>query len=97
MDINNIKTAYFIGIGGIGMSALARFLNNRGVSVSGYDRTETTLTKNLVNEGINVHYEANTSLIPNNVDVVVYTPAVPEDFEEWKYIHENLSCKKIRF
>lgn len=89
MDINNIKTAYFIGIGGIGMSALARFLNNRGVSVSGYDRTETTLTKNLVSEGINVHYEANTSLIPSNVDVVVYTPAVPEDFEEWKYIYEK--------
>src|SRR5215510_1518784 len=78
-DIDKIKVAYFVGIGGIGMSAIARFFNSRGVKVSGYDRTETTLTKQLEAEGISIHYEQDIGLIPKDADLVVYTPAVPDD------------------
>ena len=67
---------YFIGIGGIGMSAIARFLHAQGHSVSGYDRTETPLTRQLAREGIPVHYIDNPLLIPPTVDMAVYTPAV---------------------
>lgn len=83
----NPSEVYFIGIGGIGMSALARYYNSRGIKVSGYDRTETNLTKALVSEGINVHYEAKPDSLPglaaaNNEVLYVYTPAVPQDFPE---------------
>lgn len=71
-------TYYFLGIGGIGMSALARFFNQRGDSVMGYDRTPSPLTEELVKEGISVHYDDNASLVPANADMVVYTPAVPK-------------------
>ena len=57
MPINKIKSVYFIGIGGIGMSALARYFHSKGVKVSGYDKTETSLTKELVASGIEIHYE----------------------------------------
>ena len=87
--IDKIKVAYFVGIGGIGMSAIARFLNSRGVRVSGYDRTETTLTKQLEAEGISIHYEPNVGLIPKNADLVVYTPAVPDDQEALIYYREH--------
>ncbi|BAV10355.1 UDP-N-acetylmuramate--L-alanine ligase [Filimonas lacunae] len=75
--LESIQRIYFIGIGGIGMSALARYFVSRGVRVSGYDRTETPLTKALVAEGIPVHYTEDITAIPLDVDVVVYTPAVP--------------------
>ena len=71
------------------MSAIARYLHQRGESVSGYDRTESKLTKTLEQEGISIHYTDDPSLIPNNIDIVVYTPAVPQSMEEWKHI-ENL-------
>jgi UDP-N-acetylmuramate--alanine ligase len=80
-DIEKIKVAYFVGIGGIGMSAIARFLNTRGVKVSGYDRTATTLTKQLEAEGISIHYEPDVESIPKDADLVVYTPAIPDDQE----------------
>jgi UDP-N-acetylmuramate--alanine ligase len=80
-DIDKIKVAYFVGIGGIGMSAVARFLNSRGVRVSGYDRTETTLTKQLQAEGISIHFQPDVGLIPKDADLVVYTPAIPDDQE----------------
>jgi UDP-N-acetylmuramate--alanine ligase len=80
-DIDKIKAVYFVGIGGIGMSAIARFLNSRGVRVSGYDRTPTTLTKQLEAEGISIHYEPGVELIPKDADLVVYTPAIPDDQE----------------
>jgi UDP-N-acetylmuramate--alanine ligase len=89
MDINNIKRIYFIGIGGIGMSALARYFKSIGVAVSGYDKTETTLTLQLVKEGIEVHYEDNIELIDKEVQVVVYTPAVPKDHKELNYYQQN--------
>ncbi len=85
MDYKNI---YFIGIGGIGMSALARYFKFTGYSVSGYDRTATTLTRQLESEGIEVHYEDNTDYIPKDKDatLVVYTPAIPEDMGELVYV-----------
>ena len=64
---------YFLGIGGIGMSALARFFKKRGDMVSGYDRTPSPLTEELEREGIAVHYDDNPSLIPANIDMAVYT------------------------
>ncbi|ANI90797.1 UDP-N-acetylmuramate--L-alanine ligase [Arachidicoccus ginsenosidimutans] len=71
------------------MSALARYFNSKGVEVSGYDRKETPLTKQLGNEGIKIHYEENIDLIPKNVDVVVYTPAIPATHKELVYYREN--------
>jgi UDP-N-acetylmuramate--alanine ligase len=83
---NNI---YFIGIGGIGMSALARYYNSIGVSVSGYDKTETILTKQLQEEGIDIHFEDNLNLIPRQVDFVVYTPAIPSNHSELNFYRNN--------
>ena len=80
---------YFLGIGGIGMSALARFFHQRGDTVSGYDRTETPLTRQLVEEGISVHYDDDPSLIPDNIDMVVYTPAVPTETAEFQYLKQK--------
>src|SRR5436190_16509851 len=88
-EIDKIKVAYFVGIGGIGMSAIARFFNSRGVKVSGYDRTETTLTKQLEAEGILIHYEPGVELIPKDADLVVYTPAIPEDQEALIFYREH--------
>jgi UDP-N-acetylmuramate--alanine ligase len=82
MNFNKINTIYFIGIGGIGMSALARYFNNRGVKVHGYDKTETDLTKKLVEEGCKIHYEDNINYIPENVDLAVWTPAIPKEMTE---------------
>ena len=75
---------YFLGIGGIGMSALARYFHRRGDSVSGYDRTPSPLTAELEAEGIAVHYDDNPDRIPSEVDLVVYTPAVPTDTREFQ-------------
>jgi UDP-N-acetylmuramate--alanine ligase len=84
-----LRGLYFIGIGGIGMSAIARYFNNRGFTVSGYDKKETALTKQLQQEGINIHYEENIDLLPENPAVVVYTPAVPAEHKELVYCREN--------
>ncbi len=89
MDINKISSIYFAGIGGIGMSALARCFNMRGVKVSGYDKTETALTKKLVEEGIEIHYEDDVNLLDKNVEVVVYTPAIPSSHKELNYFKDN--------
>lgn len=75
--LNNIQKIYFIGIGGIGMSALARYFKSRGATVSGYDKTPTPLTRQLEEQGIAIHYEERLDLIPKDVDAVVYTPAIP--------------------
>lgn len=77
---------YFLGIGGIGMSAIARFFHQRGDRVSGYDRTESPITQQLIAEGVPVHYDDNPSLVPEDTDLVVYTPAVPVDTAEYQYI-----------
>lgn len=89
MEIKDIKRVYFLGIGGIGMSALARYFNERGVAVSGYDKTETVLTKKLAVEGIAIHYEDNIEFIDKAAELVVYTPAVPKDHKELNYFLQN--------
>lgn len=86
---DNIQKIYFIGIGGIGMSALARYFKLRGVDVSGYDRTSTPLTRELEAAGIAIHYEERVDLIPKDVDAVVYTPAIPAQQAELVYYREN--------
>jgi UDP-N-acetylmuramate--alanine ligase len=75
----NSKTYYFIGIGGIGMSAIARYLNNNGHKVYGYDRTQTQLSIQLEQEGMNISYEDDPTCLPSNIDLVIYTPAIPKD------------------
>ena len=80
---------YFIGIGGIGMSALARYFHSKGNEVSGYDKTETALTKTLAQEGIPVHYTDDVNLIPKKVELVVYTPAIPKEQTELQYYNKN--------
>jgi UDP-N-acetylmuramate--alanine ligase len=87
--LDTIKNIYFIGIGGIGMSALARYFVSKGCTVSGYDKTKTILTEALSELGINIHYEDNTSLIDTKADVVVYTPAIPASHTELNYFREN--------
>lgn len=87
--IDKMSEVYFIGIGGIGMSAIARFFHSRGVRVSGYDKTPTPLTRELETSGIKVHYEENVELIPKKVDIVVYTPAIPAEHKELVYYREN--------
>src|SRR5687767_11879306 len=89
IDIRDIKKVYFIGIGGIGMSALARYFKFHGKEVSGYDKTETTLTNQLTEEGIPVHYEENVDLAPRDAGLIVYTPAVPKDHKELVYYQQN--------
>ncbi|MFN0214429.1 MAG: UDP-N-acetylmuramate--L-alanine ligase [Saprospiraceae bacterium] len=95
MEFNAIKKIYFIGIGGIGMSALARYFRLHGAEVHGYDRTETELTRALASEGMQVHYEDDVKQIPQGVDLVVWTPAVPKDHAElnW-FIERNYPLKK---
>ncbi len=85
------RNIYFIGIGGIGMSAIARYFKFKGLNVSGYDRTESELTDRLVSEGIPVHYEDDADFIPKDVEntLVVYTPAVPQDFGELVFAREG--------
>ena len=80
---------YFLGIGGIGMSALARYFKQRGDIVSGYDRTETELTRQLVAEGITIHYADDPSQIPDAIDLVIYTPAVPQQTAEFQYLQQK--------
>ena len=80
-----VSEVYFIGIGGIGMSALARFFHQQGAKVSGYDKTPTALTKQLEAEGIAVHYSEDLSRIPQRPGFVVYTPAIPATHQELVY------------
>lgn len=86
-----MKNVYFIGIGGIGMSAIARYYKFKGLEVSGYDRTPSDLTAKLQEEGIGVHFEDNIDYIPKDVEetLVVYTPAIPESLNELKYVREK--------
>ncbi len=88
MITKRLNKVYFLGIGGIGMSSLARYLNTAGTDVSGYDKTQTVLTNKLVDEGIAIHYEDLPENIPIDVDLVVYTPAIPSDLKEFIRIKE---------
>ena len=97
MTYNNY---YFIGIGGIGMSAIARYFKHQGFSVSGYDRTPSALTHALEEEGIGVHYDDDVNAIPKDVEhtFVIYTPAIPEDLGELQYVrsHGYALCKRSK-
>jgi UDP-N-acetylmuramate--alanine ligase len=88
-NIDGGLSIYFIGIGGIGMSALARYFNSKGVKVSGYDKTETVLTKQLIDEGIRVHYNDAIEEIDKSAAVVIYTPAIPKNHLGYNYCIEN--------
>src|SRR5687768_11202951 len=83
------RAIYFIGIGGIGMSAIARYFHSKGVAVSGYDKTPTDLTKELEAAGVPVYYNEDVKRIPKNVELVVYTPAVPDDHVELVYYRQH--------
>lgn len=93
MNLNQIHNVYFIGIGGIGMSALARYFQNIGKNVSGYDKTPTRLTDELIASGMNIHFEDSINSIPSNYYIentlVVVTPAVPVSHSEWNYFIER--------
>ncbi|MCR5130702.1 MAG: UDP-N-acetylmuramate--L-alanine ligase [Prevotella sp.] len=94
MEIKNIKSVYFIGAGGIGMSAIARYFMHCGMVVAGYDKTPSELTHRLEKEGMLIHYEENVSEIPHACKkpescLVVYTPAVPADHQELVYFREH--------
>lgn len=94
MKLEQIKAVYFVGIGGIGMSAIARYFISRGVVVAGYDKTRTELTEQLCKEGAQVHYEDNVELIPMQCrdkenTLVVYTPAIPSDHSELTFFREQ--------
>ncbi len=84
------RNIYFIGIGGIGMSAIARYYHQKGLKVSGYDKTPSELTHTLESEGIEVHYEDNISYIPKDIEstLVVYTPAIPKDMGELVHVQQ---------
>ena len=89
------ENIYMLGIGGIGMSALARYFKQCGCHVSGYDRTPSPLTRKLEEEGIGIHYTEDVSLLPEDIDLVVYTPAVPEDHAEWRWLSkQDVTCMK---
>ena len=99
MDLNQINNVYFIGIGGIGMSNLARYFKNLGKRVVGYDKTPSALTNELVESGITIHFEDAIDMIPKDFYVentlVVITPAVPITHSEWNYfIERNFEIKK---
>ncbi len=87
--LTNINRIYFIGIGGIGMSALARYFNTQGVFVSGYDKTPTPLTDDLQKEGIQIHFEDDLNQIDKEATVIVYTPAIPADHDELNFFKDN--------
>ncbi len=95
MSYENIHIVYFIGIGGIGMSALARWFHVNGKQVYGYDRTETPLTRKLTDEGMTIHYQDDPGMIPSpvldhmNQTLVVYTPAIPADHRELNFLREK--------
>ncbi len=95
MRTDRYKYIYFLGIGGIGMSAIARYFNAKGLPVWGYDKTPTPLTQALTDEGIHIHFEDDINLIPEEVKqnkdqtLVVLTPAIPSEHSEWQYLREN--------
>ena len=93
MNLNQIHNVYFIGIGGIGMSALARYFKTIGKQVSGYDKMPSALTNELIESGISIHFEDNIDLIPKDFFIentlVIITPAVPMGHSEWNYFLER--------
>lgn len=100
MNLNQIHNVFFIGIGGIGMSALARYFKSIGKKVSGYDKTPTVLTDELIASGMSIHFEDRIDLIPSDFytenTLVVITPAVPSSHSQWNYFLEREYTVKKR-
>ena len=95
MKLNEFNHVYFIGIGGIGMSAIARYFIAQGKKVSGYDMTQTVLTDHLTNEGMHIHYEDELSFIPRDIDLIIYTPAIPKDHKGFNHLlHTGIPMMK---
>ena len=94
MELKDLKAVYFVGAGGIGMSAIARYFIKKGLVVAGYDKTPSELTKHLETEGMLLHYHESVEDIPHACKqkdscLVIYTPAIPEDHQELKFFREN--------
>lgn len=94
MELKDIKAVFFVGIGGIGMSAIARYFLHIGVQVGGYDKTPSSLTRKLEEEGAQIHYEDSMSLVPKaflspESTLVVFTPAIPSTHTELTYFRDN--------
>ena len=94
MELNEIKAVYFIGAGGIGMSAIARYFLRKGIVVAGYDKTPSALTRQLESEGMLLHYEENLDEVPHvcrnpQSCLIVYTPAIPSEHQELTFFREN--------
>ncbi|MBK8956255.1 MAG: UDP-N-acetylmuramate--L-alanine ligase [Saprospiraceae bacterium] len=89
MQLDKLQTIYFLGIGGIGMSNLAWYFHKRGVKIYGYDKTPSPLTDSMQQHGIQIHFEDNQSLIPEDTDLVILTPAVPADLGELQFIQKK--------
>lgn len=94
MNTNTLKAVYFVGAGGIGMSALVRYFLSKGKAVGGYDRTASALTEKLRQEGADIHYEDNVALIPEvflnpATTLIVYTPAIPAEHKELTYFRKH--------
>lgn len=94
MELKDTKAVYFVGAGGIGMSAIARYFIHKGLVVAGYDKTPSKLTEQLEKEGMLIHYEENVDEIPHACKkpastLVVYTPAIPQEHKELVYFREN--------
>lgn len=94
MNIETIKSVYFVGAGGIGMSALVRYFLSKGKNVAGYDKTPSDLTETLIKEGADIHYDDDINMIPYNckdkeTTLVVFTPAVPDTHRELSYFRNN--------
>ena len=94
MELKEIKAVYFVGAGGIGMSAIARYFIRKGLVVAGYDKTPSDLTRQLEREGMLIHYEENVEEIPHACRdqkscLVIYTPAIPEEHEELVYFRDG--------
>ena len=94
MELTDIKAVYFVGAGGIGMSAIARYFLHRGVVVAGYDKTPSALTEQLEKEGMLIHYDEDIEKVPHacrnkDATLVVYTPAIPADHKELAHFREK--------
>ena len=96
MNLDLYKHIYFVGIGGIGMSALARYFNAKGMNVCGYDKVESDLCKELESEGINIHYSVGADNIPSKIKdadsdemLIIYTPAVSLENKELQFFKEK--------
>ncbi len=89
IDLKNISQVYFIGAGGIGMSALVRYFHAKGCVVNGYDKTPTRLTREMEAEGIDIHFEDDLNQLNKDAQLVVYTPAIPADHKELNWFRDN--------